>query len=130
MKRVSGSQRCVAALASRRWAKTIAVPKGAIHVNQLHEALLERFPAWRGTEQPDGSFADPLLHVEHDDEEIILTVPDDADEAVVHAAVASHLPRPQAQAPAGRGAETPSSLGMEERVKRLEERLGLGGRQP
>ena len=76
------------------WAKTLTVAKGTMHVNQLHDELLTRFPVWRGTQQPDGSFLDPLLRVEHTTQEIRLSVPDTADEAAVQAVITAHVPKP------------------------------------
>ncbi|MBI3319833.1 MAG: hypothetical protein HYZ89_04525 [Candidatus Omnitrophica bacterium] len=76
------------------WAKTMTVPKGTTNVNQLHDELLARFPAWRGTPQPDGTFTDPLLRVEHTDQEIRLMVPDTADETAVQRVVTDHVPKP------------------------------------
>jgi hypothetical protein len=102
------------------WAKTIKIPKGSINVNQLHDELLERFSTWRGTQQADGSFRDPVLRVEHTDQEIILTVPDNADEAAIQSMVASHVPRPRATGPA----QDPLKV-LEQRVSRLEALVGL-----
>ena len=82
------------------WAKTMAVPKGTINVNQLHDELLARFPVWQGTQQPDGTFTDSLLRVEHTDREIRLTVPEDADEAAVQAVIRAHTPKPPKDAKA------------------------------
>ena len=76
------------------WAKTIKIPKGTVSVSQLHDELLTKFPAWRGTPQPNGSFRDPLLRVEHTDQEIRLTVPEDTDAAAVQAVVTAHKPKP------------------------------------
>ncbi len=81
-------------VAPAAWAKTIHLPKGTINVNQLHDELLAKFPAWRGTQQSDGSFTDPLLRVEYTDQEIRLTGPEDADEAAVQAVVKTHKPKP------------------------------------
>ncbi len=77
------------------WAKTIKLPKGSTNVGQLHDELLARFPQWQGTPQTNGSFADPLLRVEHTDQEIRLSVPDDADEAAIQSVVKAHQPKPQ-----------------------------------
>ena len=77
------------------WAKTITVPKRSMDVNQLHDELLQRFPQWRGTPQADGGFRNPLLQVESTDEEIRLTLPDDADEGAVQAAINAHTPKPR-----------------------------------
>ena len=76
------------------WAKTIKVPKGMVSVSQLHDELLTKFPAWRGTPQPNGTFVNPLLRVEHTDQEIRLTVPEDTDETAVQAVVKTHKPKP------------------------------------
>ena len=76
------------------WAKTLRVPKGTIQVNQLHDELLTRFPEWRGTRQPDGTYADPLLGVEHTAQEITLRVPEDTPEASVQAVITAHAPKP------------------------------------
>lgn len=101
-------------------AKTLKVPKGSIDVNQLHEELLDRFPAWHGTRQPDGSYEDPALYVEYTDEEIELTVPESASEAAIQAVVAAHRPRPDVDEDAVLRAQDPSTMTLEERVARLE----------
>lgn len=106
-------------------AKTIKVANGSVDVNQLHEELLDRFPAWHGTRQPDGSYADPLLHVEYTDEEIELTVPDGANEAAIQAVVAAHVPQPDVDEDAALRAQDPSTMSLEERVTRLEALLDL-----
>jgi len=106
------------------WAKTLKVAKGSMQVNQLHEELLVRFPAWRGTLQPDGSFTDPLLQVESTDQEIRLTVPDTANEASVQAVIAAHKPKPKIDKAAEERAKDPTSMTLEDRVKRLEILLG------
>ena len=77
------------------WAKTVKIPKGTSDVNQLHDELLAQFPAWRGTPQPDGSFKNPLLRVEHTDQEIRLSVPDETDEGAIQAVVKTHRPKPR-----------------------------------
>jgi hypothetical protein len=82
------------------WAKTVKVPKGTIDVNQLHDELLQRFPAWKGTSQADGTFTNPLLQVESTDEEIRLTLPDSADEAAMHAVIDAHAPKARKDAKA------------------------------
>lgn len=74
--------------ASVAWAKTLRIPRGTIRANRLHDKLLVRVPEWRGSLQPDGTFDNPPLRVEHTDLEIILTFPDDADEAGVRAVAA------------------------------------------
>jgi len=79
---------------SAAWAKTLKVPKGTTNVNQLHDELLNQFPAWRGAQQPDGTFINPLLRVEHTDQEIRLSLPDDTDERVIQAVVKAHRPKP------------------------------------
>lgn len=76
------------------WAKTITIPKGPISVSQLHDELLQQFPRWKGTQQADGSFINPLLRVEHTDQEIRLTTPDETDETAVQAVVKAHKPKP------------------------------------
>ena len=113
---------CVSA--TNAWAKTVKVPKGSIHVNQLHEELLGVFPTWRGTPQPDGTFADPLLGVESTDQEIILTVPDTTQDAAVQAVITAHKPKPKTDKAAEERAKDPSSMTLNERVKRLEILLG------
>lgn len=75
------------------WAKTVKIPKDAANVNQLHDELLNQFPAWRGTQLPDGTFTNPLLGVESTDEEIQLTLPDNADETAVQAVTNAHTPK-------------------------------------
>ena len=104
------------------WAKPVKIPKGSIDPNQLHEELLAARPDWRGTEQPDGTFTDPRLRVEFTDEEITLTIPDEADEASVRSVVASHVPGRRANT-AGGGARAPQPLTLEERVRQLEAAL-------
>lgn len=106
------------------WAKTLKIPKRSINATQLHDDLLDRFPEWRGREQPNGTFTDPLLRVEFTDEEITLTIPDEADEAIVQSVVASHVPGRRADKAAGR-VPPPSPLALEERVRQLEAALGL-----
>ncbi len=82
-------------------ARTLKFERGTIDVNQLHEELLTQFPQWRGTPQPDGSWRDPSLYVESTDSEILLTIPEDAPEALVNQVVATHHPRPlEAEEPA------------------------------
>ena len=76
------------------WAKTIKIPKGTVSVNQLHDELLTKVPAWRGTPQPNGTFVNPLLQVEFSNDDVTLTVPDQTDEAVVQAMVKTHKPKP------------------------------------
>ena len=103
------------------WAKEIKIPKGSINVNQLHNELLDRFPGWRGMPQADGAFLHPLLGVEHTAEEILLTVPDDANEAAIQSVVAAHTP----QLPvAAKNAQQSSDITLEERVSRLERLVG------
>ena len=102
------------------WAKTIKVTKGSMQVNQLHEELLAAFPAWRGTAQLDGSFTDPLLQVESTDTEIRLTVPDTIPDASVQAVIQAHKPRPKRDKVAEEKAKDPSTLTLEDRMKRLE----------
>lgn len=75
------------------WAKMVKVPRGRIDVNQLHDELLQRFPAWKGTSQADGTFTNPLLGVESTDEEIRLALPENADEAAVQTVIAAHAPK-------------------------------------
>lgn len=106
------------------WAKTVKIPTGSIDPNQLHEELLAARPEWRGTERPDGTFTNPLLRVEFTDEEITLTIPDEADEAVVWSVVRSHVPGRRADKAAGR-VPPPSPLALEARVRQLEAALGL-----
>lgn len=103
---------------SPAWAKTIKISKGSINVNQLHDELLAQFPTWKGTPRPQGGYANPLLYVEHTDQEIRLAVPDDADEAAVQAVVAAHVPRSRVNHP-------PAPTTVEERLKRLEAAMGL-----
>ena len=107
------------------WAKTLKVAKGPIEVNQLHEELLSAFPAWRGTPQADGTLVNPLLQVESTEQEIRLTVPDTTPEAAVQAVVAAHKPTPKKDKAAEEKAKDPSSLTLEERVKRIEVILGI-----
>ena len=107
------------------WAKTLTIPKGSIQVNQLHEELLSAFPAWRGTPQADGTLVNPLLQVESTEQEIRLTVPDTTPEAAVQAVVAAHKPTPKRDKAAEEKAKQPSSLTLEERVKRIEVILGI-----
>ena len=107
------------------WAKTIKVPKGAIEVNQLHEELLVAFPTWRGTPQPDGTLANPLLQVESTDQEVLLTVPETTADASVQAVLKAHKPQPKRDKAAEEKAKKPSSLTLEERVKRIEVVLGI-----
>jgi len=76
------------------WAKTVKVSKGSKNANQLHDELLARFPEWRGTQKPDGTFVNPLLRVEHTDQEITLTVPDDAPDGQLQAVINAHVPKP------------------------------------
>ena len=83
------------AWAATAWAKTLTIPASGIQVAQLHEELLARFPQWRGLQRADGIFSNPLLRLEYDDERIILTVPEEADEDAIHAVVDAHVPRVQ-----------------------------------
>lgn len=106
--------------ASTAWAKTMTIPKAGIQVAQLHEELLSQFPQWRGAQQADGSFTDPLLRMEHDEQQIILTVPDEADENAIRAVVAAHVPQPRPEM----RRRTPAAL--EDRLRRIEDRLQLG----
>jgi hypothetical protein len=106
------------------WAKSIKVPKGAIQVNQLHEELLNTFPAWRGISQTAGGFTDPLLRVESTDNEITLTMPDATQDAAVQAVIDAHKPNPKKDKAAEERIKKPSTLTLEERVKRLEILLG------
>ena len=107
------------------WAKTIKIPKGAIDVNQLHDELLSRFPAWRGAQRPNGTFVDPLLRVEHTDREILFTMPETADDAEVRAVIAAHVPTPRdGSAPTAAPGEVPAAS-LEQRVERLEDMLGV-----
>ena len=76
-------------------AKVLKIPKRSIDANQLHDELLVKFPVWRGTQLPDGTFTDPPLRVEHTDQEIRLTLPDEADKAAVQAVIAAHTPKPR-----------------------------------
>lgn len=102
------------------WAKTLKIPKGTIQVNQLHDELLAAFPAWRGTSQPDGGFADPLLRVESTEQDIRLTIPDTTPDALVQAVINAHKPQSKRDKAAEAKAKDPSTLTVEERVKRLE----------
>ncbi|MBI3615561.1 MAG: hypothetical protein HY211_03475, partial [Candidatus Omnitrophica bacterium] len=82
------------------YAKTLKFSRGGAHVDQLHDELLSAFPAWKGTQQPDGSYERPLLSVESTPAEILLTVPDEAPEAAVRQVVAAHVPKdPQVLSP-------------------------------
>lgn len=81
------------ALASSAEGKTLKFNKGNANVNQLHDELLGASPSWRGTEQPDGSFKDPLLRVEDSESEILITVPDEVADGVITQAVTSHVPQ-------------------------------------
>jgi len=74
-------------------AKVLKIPKGSMDVNQLHDELLAKFPAWRGTQLPDGTFTDPPLRVEYTDQEIMLMVPDNADETAMQAVIKAHTPK-------------------------------------
>ena len=107
------------------WAKMLTIPKGAIQVHQLHAELLSAFSAWRGTPQADGTLVDPLLQVESTEQEIRLTVADTTPEAAVQAVVAAHKPTPKQDKAAEEKAKDPSSLTLEERVKRIEVILGI-----
>lgn len=118
-------------MAPAAWAKTLRLPKGSIEADQLRDELVVRFPAWRGTQRPDGVFINPSLRVEYTDQEIRLDVPDDADEATIQAIVAAHVPRPRNPARAGDGKEarvvlrTAETAMLEERVSEIETRLGI-----
>lgn len=79
-------------------AKTIRVPRAVVQPGQLHEELLARFPEWRGTPVADGIYSDPVLRVEYTDAQVILQVPDDADEAALAEAIQSHVPDPNRRA--------------------------------
>lgn len=108
-------------MAPAAWAKTLRLPKGSIEADQLQDELVARFPAWRGTQRPDGVFINPSLRVEYTDQEIRLDVPDDADEAAIQAIVAAHMPRPRNPA---RGGDAETAM-LEERVSEIETRLGI-----
>lgn len=112
----------VCALATPAWAKTVKISKGTINATQLHEELLARFPQWRGTPQPDGSLADPLLQLGYNKQEIILMIPDDADEAAIHAVVAAHIPKAKK---AKKRANRQATMTLEERVSEIETQLGM-----
>ena len=112
----------VCAWATPAWAKTMKIPKGTINVSQLQEELLVRFPQWRGAPQPDGSFSDPLLRLEYNEQEIRLDIPDQADDAAVQAVVRAHVPGPRKAK--GR-AKSSSTTTMQERMDRVEQTLGL-----
>jgi len=104
------------------WAKTVKIPKGSIDPNQLHDELLARFPAWHGTQRPDGIFINPSLRIEYTDQEIRLDVPDNADEAAIQAIIAAHIPGKRRAKDDGREAAT---MTMQERVADIEARLGI-----
>lgn len=70
----------------------LVLPRGAIQVNQFHDELLAAFPAWRGTSQPDGSWADPALFVEYTKTEIRVTVPPATDPEVIARLAKAHVP--------------------------------------
>lgn len=111
------------AWSSEAWAKTVTVPKARIRIAQLHEELLSRFPQWRGQPQTDGSFSNPPLRVEHDDQQIMLTVPEEADERAIRAVVDAHVPQADQRATAA----VASSAALEERVRQIEDRLQRTG---
>lgn len=98
------------------WAKSKDVPRGTIEVGQLHEELLARFPQWQGTKRADGKFTNPTLQVESNGSKVLLTLPEDADEAAVQAVIAAHTPTPSKR-------KTPTTL--EDRVARVEQILGI-----
>ena len=75
-------------------AKTLVYDKSTKNPNQLHEEILDSFPEWRGTSLPNGTFRDPLIQLESNELSIILTVPDNADEARIKAIVNSHVSNP------------------------------------
>lgn len=77
---------------------TRAYPRGSARLSLLHEQLLRRFPAWRGTLGRDGLYHDPLLRVETTATQLRLTVPDDADDAEIQAVLDAHDPTQELRA--------------------------------
>jgi hypothetical protein len=75
-------------------AKSVRFPRGEIRVNQLHQEILDRFPALKGELQADGSRQDPRLKLSYTPSEIILEVPEEMDEWALQDLVARHVPDP------------------------------------
>ena len=55
--------------------RTVILRTPDLNPNLLHDALLERYPNWRGTPTPRG-WQDPLVRLEFDDTEIRIDHPD------------------------------------------------------
>lgn len=71
--------------------KTVTIQK-THHLSQLTDELFDQFPAWR-TQRPDGLYQTDVA-VGGDGETVTLTLPDDADEVAIRAAVTAHVANP------------------------------------